>query len=694
MLMIFTYSNGQSQHYSSYPWEKAYEEWLSNEDDADQLSEDQYEFLQDIYCHKIDINHASQEELEQLPFLSAQQVEDIEEYLFRYGEMKSGGELQMIESIDAVTRQLLTQFITFDFDPVSNRRPIDSIFVKKKGLAGLLQGAKQDFVVTGKIPTYKRRGDKLGPNEGGYLGWQWKHSWRYTLSAPSGWKIAFIGAKDSGEPFFRDGNGQGWDFYSGYLLYKSNRRYPGQSFRRPYLREIVLGRYRLRTGMGLVINRNQRYGKTSMLQSLGRGYGSLVGHSSRSEANYLQGAAATIRIYEHGRTNLELTPFFSWRKLDATLDTLESGEKVIVNLQTSGYHRTQREMARKNNASSWVAGGNVNLRHGRWHVGVSGLWTTFSESLKPRETNYYRWAPHGSSFWNLSVDYGYTSSRVNIGGETATGDCGAVATVNSISLMLGSKLEAVAVQRMYSYRFYSLLGNSYSSGGKTQNESGLYVGLLWRPIYGMTVSGYADIAYYPWARYKAAKASHERDGMVDVRYEHKAWTMTARCRLRRQQQNAASEDAEEKKLVWSDEWRWRLSTQYHPQNWMARLQLDGSHVVKEGESSNGWMATAQGGWQGRILSLWGGVSYFNTDNYQSRLYCYERGLLYSMSIPMSYGKGVRYSIVASANLGKHLMVNLKVATVDYMDRDHIASGMQQIDGSAMTDIELQMRVRW
>ena len=45
-------------------------------------------------------------------------------------------------------------------------------------------------------------------------------------------------------------------------------------------------------------------------------------------------------------------------------------------------------------------------------------------------------------------------------------------------------------------------------------------------------------------------------------------------------------------------------------------------------------------------------------------------------------------------MGKHLTVNVKVSTVDYFDRNHISSGMQQIDASAMTDVEVQLRVKW
>lgn len=87
LLLIFllasAFVDAQNKTNPALPWQKMYEDWLDVEDVDNELSQQQYEFLQDLYNNKIDINHASREDLEQLPFLSAQQVEDIEEYIYR-----------------------------------------------------------------------------------------------------------------------------------------------------------------------------------------------------------------------------------------------------------------------------------------------------------------------------------------------------------------------------------------------------------------------------------------------------------------------------------------------------------------------------------------------------------------------------------------------------------------------------------
>lgn len=40
------------------------------------------------------------------------------------------------------------------------------------------------------------------------------------------------------------------------------------------------------------------------------------------------------------------------------------------------------------------------------------------------------------------------------------------------------------------------------------------------------------------------------------------------------------------------------------------------------------------------------------------------------------------------------MLSAKVGTTDYFDRDHISSGLQRIDHDSMTDMELQLRLKF
>ena len=85
--------------------------------------------------------------------------------------------------------------------------------------------------------------------------------------------------------------------------------------------------------------------------------------------------------------------------------------------------------------------------------------------------------------------------------------------------------------------------------------------------------------------------------------------------------------------------------------------------------------------------------YFDTDDYDSRVYAYERGMRYSFYSPAYYGNGVRAALFAVSDFSNNITVTAKVGVTKYFDRDKIGSGYQEIDGSSATDLELQLRLR-
>ena len=99
------------------PWEQYLNEVMTQEDMASSTWEQTYDLLCDLEDHPLDINQVTREQLEELPFLSAQQIEGIVEYLWRYGRMESLSELQMIRSLDYAQRRLLTYFVYVGEEP-------------------------------------------------------------------------------------------------------------------------------------------------------------------------------------------------------------------------------------------------------------------------------------------------------------------------------------------------------------------------------------------------------------------------------------------------------------------------------------------------------------------------------------------------------------------------------------------------
>ena len=92
------------------PWRQLLQDISEQEDIESDNWEDYEQELEDIAQHPINLNTATREDLERLPFLSASQVEELMDYRRRYGMMRSMGELAMIKNIGWVERQLLVHF--------------------------------------------------------------------------------------------------------------------------------------------------------------------------------------------------------------------------------------------------------------------------------------------------------------------------------------------------------------------------------------------------------------------------------------------------------------------------------------------------------------------------------------------------------------------------------------------------------
>ena len=639
----------------THPWDKYLDELTSSEALDIETTEDMYDVLSDLYEHPLDINTASRENLSRIPFLSAQQIEDIQAYVYRTKGLKSLAELSMIESLDPVRRNLLSYFVYIGTDEKQHFPSLGNIF--KYG--------KNELLVTGKIPFYDRHGDRNG-----YLGPKYRHSFRYDFSYGNYVKAGLLGSQDSGEPFFTNKNHLGYDHYSYYLVLRELGR----------IKVLALGQYKLRLGMGLVMNTDFGFGKLMTLNNLGRSTNSVRANTSRSSANYLQGAASTVSIFK----GLDLTAFVSYRPLDATLN--KTG--TIRTILKTGYHRTNSEMDRKNNAHQLTTGGNLHWQSNGFHAGLTAIYSHLDKVLQPQtKQSYRRYYPSGSNFWNASLDYGYINHRISFNGETATGNSHGIATINSLSYLVSNNLSLIALQRFYSKKYSSLFSSSFSEGGRIQNESGIYVGANWQAFRNLNVMFYTDYSYFSQPRYQASRSSHCWDNAITATWAKHNWTILCRYQYKVRQKDNKKKTA----LVDDETQRGRLSFGYASSNWGFRLQGDAAYNSYTDESF-GWMTTLSGNYTVWHVRLAGTIGYFNTDGYSSRIYSYERGPLYSFSFPAFYGEGIRYALFARFDISSSLLVIAKCGTTDYFDRDHISSGLQQIDHSSQTDLELQ--VKW
>ena len=640
-------------------WQEALHEWMTAEDMEESYGEELMEQLEERALAPINLNQTSQEELEALPFLTAQQVEGLTEYLDRYRPIRSLSELQMVAALDYHTRQLLKYFVVAGEERKSSVWPTRDDLVKY---------GKHYVTATGKIPFYKREGDKSG-----YLGYRYRHDVRYQYTFDNRIKAGVTAAQDAGEPFFSGRNNMGYDQYNCYVQLRDFGR----------LEELNIGHYRVQMGLGLVMNTRLQLGKLATLQTMGRSMHTLTAHSSRSASSHLQGVAATVRLSKPWR----ITAFASYQAIDATLNDDGSARTLLY----SGYHRTPTEMDKKHNTHETDVGASIGWQQGTWHINANAVYTHYDRRLQPLQNALYRtYSAQGNDFLNTSLDYGWNNHRWAVSGETALNREGAVAMIHTVSCRLSNQLSLMALHRYYDKRYTAQHANSFREGSSIQNEHGIYLGGNWQPSRSWLVQGYADYAHFSWPRYLVSAASDAFDALLSARYSKKQWTWNVRYRLHIKQH-----DNDTKQLIINQtSHRLRMAAEWTASPRLTlHAQGDGVIVSEAGNNSRGLMVSQQARWHHRWLKVTGSVAWFQSDDYDSRLYQYEPSTTYDFSFPAYYGHGIRYALMAQAALGTHLSLATKLGVTNYFDRTEMGTGLQQVHQSSMTDLLVQLNIR-
>jgi hypothetical protein len=146
------------------------------------------------------------------------------------------------------------------------------------------------------------------------------------------------------------------------------------------------------------------------------------------------------------------------------------------------------------------------------------VYNWFDRPLNPNTNNnpnsYKAYYAKGYDFWNASINYGYVSRKFTFSGETATGSCNSIATINSLEAKLNRDITVNAVQRFYSYKYYAINAKAFNDGGYTQNESGIYAGIKWTATKRLTLEAYSDLSYFPWVKYYTNASSYSFDKYV------------------------------------------------------------------------------------------------------------------------------------------------------------------------------------
>lgn len=578
----------------------ALEESLSEETD---FSSD------DLGAIPIDINQINRSQLALLDIFSSEQQDGFFRYREKYGPILSVYELQAIPELD---QECIMRALPF----LNCRGP------------GLFEGNKLSNLTGGSETqwTLSSRYDGGVPESDQWKGSPIKWQFRFRNQKQNKYTIGLQLEKDAGEGFQTLP-----DYLAGYVLLEQPVR---------FIHKLILGDFRVNWGQGLVLFQGfQGFGG---LVDHNRGPGSLTVHTGMDEYLFFRGLSLESNL----KPRLNTQFFISHRRLDATFE--EDGASIWAkNIKKDGLHRTQSELEKKGMLSANLGGLQFNFSEGKFRTGLQGLYNHFSLPLNPDPTYYNKYYFRGRNLINLSLDHHIQLYNVNVFGELAWSNNGALALIQGINMSLGKTIQLALSYRNYGLKFQTLYGNPISNNSQSGNEQGLLWNLALNPLPGMKLSFYTDLWAHKSPVYQIRGPSGGFQQQLRLEYQKRKQYLIYLLLDIREKNGAEIQPEEgiplslrqkELKLRLHLEYRVNPSLTYRCRLNIGTLKNSGLNKVISGASLQQDLIYQPNAGKIHFSAR---VAIINTEDYDIRFYNFENGLLNQFSIVPYYGKGLK-----------------------------------------------------
>ena len=629
-------------------------------------------YLQDLADHPVNINKAGIQELLLVPGINLKTARAIVNYRSHNKPFEYVRELEAVPGIGRVTLEQILPYVTVGHGvDLQKLLFTDYRYWTDDGEAEIFSRYQQVLE--------PRKGYVDGENGGGYLGSPVKYYQRMKYRSDH-LSVNLTQEKDPGEILTGPIS---FDHRSWHVALKDNGR----------LRRLVVGDYGLSFGQGLVLWNGGSFGKgREVIRSVNRNGRGIFPYSSAQETNYFRGVAATYG------GDFQVSGFYSYRKRTASAIR---GDTIRFPTE-SGYHRTAKERARKNNTRQELYGGRIRMKLPFGILGAAGYRTVFDKYIQSGEAVYNRHDFSGIYTSALSLDYTFLFGPALVFGEAARSQNGGNGFIMGAESSVGPDTYLTLAGRRYSRDFQSVLGDGFGeASGEPQNEEGVYLGVRHSAGDKVTFSAYIDQYRFPAPRFGTHQATAGFDwlGLVEVEFSNE---LQMYIQIRGEQEEDEYEEPDifgRKRRILGYASRYSLRT--HAAYWVnprVRLRMRGEVVRSQpagGTPEVGYLIYQDL----RLIpsprwKLDARITVFDTESYDSRIYQFENDLLYVFSNQVLYGRGQRLYLLINYEPFSFMEIWGKVGVTFYEDRQVIGSGLNEIRGDQKSDIGLQVRLRF
>ena len=417
---------------------------------------------------------------------------------------------------------------------------------------------------------------------------------RYRYNYKNLLRYGVLADKDPGEPFF--------GFYSAHLFVSGVG----------IIQSLAIGDFTVNLGQGLIHWQSLAFPKSTDITRIKRQAAVLRPHTSAGESNFHRGAGITLK-----RKKIALTIFGS---VERTL------------------------------------GGSLLYEGGNWRAGLNYIRYTFREPPGKRDEPYNLFAIKGRNWANYSIHYDHTYRNVHLFGEMAAGPLTSVAMLNGVLVSLHRSMDLSLVMRRLPPAFQSFNASAFTESTVPSNETGMFIGVSFRPFAGWRLDCFADVYRFPWLRYRRDAPATGREYLVQLGWKpDKKLECITRFRTETGQINFSHATFPLPALIYTTRWSWRthftwqLTSDVRLQQ---RVELVRFRAGSRREEGYLIYNDVQYRWPGGLFKLDARVQLFETGGFDSRITAYESDVPGSYSVPFFYNKGMRCYLNAGVDLNQ------------------------------------------
>jgi hypothetical protein len=644
--------------------------------DLDINYQDLYENFLQLISNPFDLNLVTQEQLRSLYILSQEQVNLILKHRGATGPFISVYELQTI--LDYGTFLKISPFVTVQ----DESRYFNKSIIKRIGTE-----QNNYLLFRWRKPTEQQQGymEKATPSVK-YIGSQDNLYARFRTSRSGDFSLGFTMKKDGGEQFMwsPDKKYYGFDFVSLHL----------QTLNKGRVKNLIVGDYQAQFGQGISLGSAFGIGKNGEpVTTMRRANLGFLPYTSAYESGFFRGTAVS---YQLGK-NLTLHCMASLKGRDGSLqqDTTSSLSEYLSSFSYTGLHRTEKELDNRNTVRESNFATVIQFKKKSLDGGIILHHTEFNTPLLRTPSVYNQFEFNGNSNSNVGGYLNFNFSNHSFFSEfSQTLDHGR-AVVTGVLASVTSKLDVTVVYRNFDKDFHGFYSNAIAENSNPQNESGIYWGWKYSFNKKYSLAGYFDMFSFPWLKYRSYSPSDGTEWLVRFNFKPtKKVYIFLQAREETKRRNLSGNtnlhitDNGVKRNYW-------INCDYSSTEKLSfRSRVQFSSYSISGKTTRGIALIQDITYAFGRVSVSGRYALFDTEDYDNRLYSYEKDAWLSFSFPAYSGKGVRNYLVLHYRFTRKVDLWARWGHTQYIDRETIGSGGEIINGDTRNDIKLQARIRF